>query len=317
MELKSAAIAFCQVGGWHHSRRVRAIAGVLLAGAVLLPAQASLALAANPVDAGTAGIQVDPNGPRTPAQLGYTQAYADAKNAQFAKALQARMSTFASTGGIAPAAGPVPMTGSSNSLAGFTEYHQKTQSWCLPATAQGILAWNFGTSTYVGSGVAASQQAIANFMGNYTDDAWAFAYINGQFNRWGTAIRHGSSFKYVPINDKASLSSFETRLTAETTYWVEPLYVRVDVSSKYYAWTQGLQAYHATISIGYEGSGSSADIGDPYTDPQHTSNCQATPGHYPGYSSASDVGCIYHGYSSSYYWTAMTGVVNNESPEYY
>jgi hypothetical protein len=286
---------------------------IVLALAVLVPSQVALVQAANPV-VGTPGIQVDPNGPRTPTQLGFTQAYADAKNAVFAKALQARMSTFASTDGVASekATTVVPMTGGTNQIGTFTEYHQKTQYWCLPTTAQSILAWNFGTTTYVGSNVANSQQNIANSMGNYTDDATAFAYINGQFRRWGSA------FNYVPVNDKSSLSSFETRITQETDYWGEPLYVRVDVSSPYYAWTQGNRAYHATVSIGYYGYGSSAMIGDPYVDPQHTNGCTPTPGKYPGYSSTtSDYGCVYYGYSSNNYWLAMTGLVNSEKPEYY
>lgn len=151
---------------------------------------------------------------------------------------------------------------------------------------------------------------IANSMGNYTDDATAFLYINGQFRRWG------SSFMYLPVNDKASLPAFEARITQESDYWVEPLYVRVDVSSIYYAWHQTKQAYHATVSVGYSGYGSATKIGDPYTDPQHTNGCAVVNG-YPGYSSTYDYGCVYLGFSSSNYWHAMTGLVNGESPEYY
>jgi hypothetical protein len=275
--------------------------------------QTSTAQAQGPSDSGTAGITVDPSGPRTPAQLGYTQSYADTKVAHFTNALKVRMTRFASTSGVAPelVGPPAPMTATSGSLSTWTEYHQKTQSWCLPTTAQSILAWNFGATNYVGSSVAASQQNIANAIGNYTDDATAFSYINAQFKL------RGSGFHYVPVNDKSSLASFETRIMEETSYWHEPLYVRVDVSSPYYAWTQTKQAYHATVSTGYYSSGAQTVIGDPYTDVAHTNSCTARPGHYPGYSSTADYGCIYYQFSSTNYWKAMTGVVSGESPEYF
>ena len=296
-----------------HRRRPRVIAGLAMATALVFAGQISPVMASGPLDSGTPGITVDPHGPRTPAQLGYTQAYADAKNVHFASALKTRMATFASTSGVATAlvGPPTPIASSSGSLSTWTEYHQKNQSWCLPTTAQSILAWNFGASTYVGSSVAASQQTIANAIGNYTDDAAAFAYINGQFSRWG------NGFHYVPINDKSSLASFETRIVEETSYWHQPLYVRVNVSSPYYAWTQTKVAYHATVSTGYYSSGAYTLIGDPYTDVAHTNYCTASPGHYPWWSSTSDYGCIYYQFPSNSYWKAMTGLVNGESPEYF
>jgi len=74
--------------------------------------QTSTAQAQGPSDSGTAGITVDPSGPRTPAQLGYTQSYADTKVAHFTNALKVRMTRFASTSGVAPelVGPPAPMT---------------------------------------------------------------------------------------------------------------------------------------------------------------------------------------------------------------
>lgn len=298
---------------WRSRRTARTLAGVALAVAVMVPSQVQPALAADPnADSGTPGIQLDPNGPRTPEELGYTQAYADAKNAQFTLALRTRMATFAATGGIAPESSTVvtPNANGTNQIGVVTEYHQKTQAWCLPATAQTILAWNFGTTAYVGSSVATSQQNIANAIGNYTDDYTTFGWINREFIRWNKV------FRYVPANDKASLSAFETRITQETDRWKQPLYVRVNVTSHYYAWWQSKTAYHATINIGYYNYGANAMIGDPYTDPQHTNGCQPVAG-YPGYSSTFDYGCIYYNFPSGNYWRAMTGVVSGELPEQY
>lgn len=295
-------------------RSTRMMAGLVLAVTLAVSAQVQPALAADPTgDSGTPGIQIDPNGPRTPAQLGYTKAYADAKNTQFAQALKARMATFAATGGVAPMpATPALAAASGGQIGGsYSEYHEKQNTWCLPATAQSILAWKFGTSIYVGSSVLNSQTNIKGSIGNYTDDYAAFSYINGQYARWG------SGFRYVPVNDKASLSAFQTRITQETDYWNAPLYVRVNVTSHYYAWWQTKLAYHATVSVGYGGSGSSVLLGDPYTDAAHTNNCQPVAG-YPGYSSTSDYGCIYYGgFPTSNYWMAMTDVISGEQPEQY
>jgi hypothetical protein len=118
---------------------------------------------------------------------------------------------------------------------------------------------------------------------------------------------------YVPVNDKGSLSAFQTRITQETDYWNAPLYVRVNVASHYYTWWQSSVAYHATVSIGYYSYGASAMIGDPFTDYAHTS-CQPYAG-YPGYNSTSNYGCIYYGFPTSNYWHAMDNVNTNELPE--
>ena len=93
----------------HHNRRGRAIA--CMAMAFVFAGQASTAQAQSPSDSGTPGITVDPNGPRTPAQLGYAQSYADTKGAHFINALKVRMATFASTSGVAPelVGSPAPM----------------------------------------------------------------------------------------------------------------------------------------------------------------------------------------------------------------
>jgi hypothetical protein len=299
------------------SMRIKFLMSSALALAVMLPAQASLTVAAAPTDTGTPGIRIDPNGPRTPAEMGYSQAYADAKLAKFDSAMKTRMIKFSATGGIAPevASTPgsvMPMDSSSNSIGAFTEYHQKTQSWCLPATAQSVLSWNFGSATWVpGGNVQQGQQNLVNTIGNYSDDATVYSYINGQFSS------HGSGFRYVAVNDKSSLSGFEGRITTETDLYREPLYVRVDVSSPYYAWTQSKSALHATVSVGYSSYGASTMIGDPYVDAAHTNGCIANPGVYPGYGSSSNTGCIYNGFSSSNYWQAMSGVVSGEKPEYY
>lgn len=195
-----------------------------------------------------------------------------------------------------------------NYLSYWVEYHQKTPYYCSPATAQSILAWNFGAGTYVGSDVTKSQTVIANNMGTTpkgSDDYRAFSYINGQFTRWH------STFVYVPVND-TSLSAFETRIVNEADIWYEPLYTRVDVSSPYYVWHQNNPALHATVSVGYWSSGAQATIGDPYT--ASTSGCPEGIG-YPGYSPTPDQGCIYFGYSTSNYYRAKSLPVNNELPE--
>ena len=64
------------------------VAGIAMGCAMLLGAQVPRASAGGPPGATTGtGISIDPNGPRTPAALGYTQAYADAKGAQLAQAI--------------------------------------------------------------------------------------------------------------------------------------------------------------------------------------------------------------------------------------
>lgn len=286
----------------------------MMLAALLLSVQVQPALAADPnADQGTAGIQIDPKGPRTPAELGYTKAYADAKNKQFSQKLRERMAQFASTGGVAPmlSGSVIPNAGATGQIGGFyTEYHQKTDSYCLVATAQSILAWKFGTGPYVGSSVETFQNMIKGKIGSYTDDYATFSYINKEY------ASRGSTFRYVPVNDKGSLASFQSRVIQESDFWNAPLYVRVNVTSHYYTWWQTKLAYHATVSIGYYNSGSSVMIGDPYTDSAHTNNCQAVSG-YPGYSKTSDFGCVYYGFPTSNYWTAMTGVISSEQPEQY
>lgn len=282
------------------------VAGIAMGCAMLLGAQVPRASAGGPPGATTGtGVSIDPNGPRTPAARGYTQAYADAKGAQLAQAMQKRSSAFASTGGVAP----LSSTGQ-NYLSYWTQYHQKTQYPCLPADGQSILAWNFGRATYVGSSVASSQAVIARSMSTTslgTDDYKAFSYINSQFSRWS------SPFRYVPIND-TSLSGYETRIVYEIDSFQEPLYTRVDVSSPYYVWHQRNYALHATLSVGYWSSGAQVTIGDPYT--ASTSGCPEGIG-YPGYSATPDQGCIYFGYSASSYYRAKSGVVQSELPEQY
>ena len=251
----------------------------------------------------TTGIQIDPNAPRTPTELGYTQAYADAKNSQLDQAVKGRLLTLANTGGVAP----MSSTGQ-NYLSFWVEYHEKTQYNCLPATGQSILAWNFGAANYVGSDVKTSQTAIGNGMGTTThgtDDYVAFSYLNGRF-----AYRN-SSFRYVPRND-TTLASYETTIVYEIDSFKEPLYTRVDVSSPYYVWHQSTFALHATVSVGYWSSGAETTIGDPYT--ASTSGCPQGIG-YPGYSSTPDQGCIYFGYSTDRYHRAKSGIVSNELPE--
>jgi hypothetical protein len=212
---------------------------------------------------------------------------------------------FSSTDGVAP----LSATGQ-NYLSDWTTYHQKTSYYCLPAVAQSMLAWNFGTATYVGSSVKTSQTNIAQSMGTNsggTDDYRGLAYVNGQFDRWN------SLFTYVPAND-TTLAAFETRVADESDVYFEPLYVRVDVTSTYYVWHQTHPALHATAAVGYLSSGAEVDIADPFT--ASSSGCPERIG-YPGYSSTPDIGCIYFAYSTSYYYKAKSPVVDSEKPEWY
>jgi hypothetical protein len=202
----------------------------------------------------------------------------------------------------------IPNVYSAHYLGNYTEYHQKATNFCLAATAQSILAWDFGTATYVGSSVLTSQTNIANVIQtgpSGADDYVAFSWINGQFARWN------SPFRYVSTND-TSLSSFETRVTGEVDTYYQPLYVRVDVSSPYYVWHQSKPALHATVSTGYSSYGSYVDIGDPLT--ASTSGCPEGIG-YPGYSSTPDYGCIYWTWPTGNYYKAKSGVVDGELPE--
>lgn len=162
----------------------------------------------------------------------------------------------------------------------------------------------------MGSSVLTSQTTIAAAIntGPYgADDYVAFRYVNSQFSRWG------SGFRYVATNDTTS-SSFQNRVTNEVDVYSEPLYVRVDVSSPYYVWHQGLYALHATTSVGYSNFGQTVMIADPYT--ASTSGCPQHIG-YPGYSPTPDYGCIYCGYTTSSYYYAKSGTVYGELAEQY
>ena len=255
--------------------------------------------------ASTTGIAIDPKGPRTPEELGYTKAYADAKQFQSQKAMTALAS--------ARAAQVAAASGYTMALDFYMQYHQKADHQCLAATTQSILAWNFGTATYVGSSVASSQSVLAANIGTTSagaDDYRTFRYINTQFARWA------STFRYVPVND-TSLAQFRDRVQLETDYWYQPLYVRVDVTNPNYVWHQASPALHATVSIGYYFDGTTiagAVIGDPYT--ASTSGCPTRIG-YPGYSSTPDYGCIYWAYPLNFYYNAKSGVVRGELPEQY
>src|SRR6266566_6232562 len=125
-------------------KRATLIVGV----AMMLVASTGTAFASDPQ--GT-GIAINPNGPRTPSELGYTAQYAADKEARFQSNARARSIGTASVSSF-----PI-----SASLSGWTTYHEKTNYNCLPALGQSILHWDFGgyiTPTVAGKQGTAAQE---------------------------------------------------------------------------------------------------------------------------------------------------------------
>ncbi len=251
----------------HRSRSVAIIGSALLAFTLSGPA-----IAANPNGSSDQliGIADDLAG-KTPAQLGYTDGDVAVKMVAVRQieALRAR--------GVVS-----PLT--TTSLAGYVEYHQKTQSQCLAATVQSFLHYKFG-SIWTSPSVASKQSTINSSTG--TSESRALSYINAKLSAGG------STFHYVPWS-KNTLTTFKDAILIDIGNFAMPSETTVDVTSASYAWHQTKAANHATGVSAYYGGASvtSVNLDDPYTSPSYGYGCAVING-YPGYQSGPDTGCVY------------------------
>lgn len=283
---------------WHGKRRgipeicIRLCATALAAVALL--AGPGTALAGDPASGGT-GINDQGGSTFTAVDLGYTDAYAAAKQ----QAFDQRHS------------GATPQVAVATDGLAWTQYHQKTTYNCLPAVGQSMLHFAFGG--YASPSVAAVQgtatQApgtITKGMGTTTDgtnDYTALAWVNGQYQA------KGSPWRYVAADDNQY--SFQGRMTDEITILAHALYVRVDLTSPNFPWHQTTAAQHATTAVGYSSGGAAVNIADPFG---YTSSgrCVVSP-----YSSSPDVGCIWLNWPTSKYYLAKDVVRGGMYPEWW
>lgn len=284
-------------------RSTGARAGAALASVLTILVLPSATFARDPQVTGT-GIDDSVPGPATAEQLGYTDAYAQAKIAAFD--VSVGLSRL-SPGGFQAQSAPV-----SSSLGAWTTYHQKTNYNCLPAIGQSILHQGFGGYTF--PTVAAMQGTAAQEPGtiaagmhttvNGTNDNNALAYVNSRYQA------EGSPWRYLPTNNTVE-ADFKVRITNEIGSLGHALYVRVDLTSPYYAWHQSNPAQHATAAIAYTSSGTYTSIADPFTH-SVTGGCSAT-----WDSGAADVSCNWVNYLTDSYWRAKDIVRNGVQPMWF
>lgn len=253
--------------------------------------------AADPAAGGT-GVNDQGTAGRTSVDLGYTDAYAAAKE----QAFQQRHS--GATVAAAAAA-------QSDLLIGWKTYHQKTTYNCLPAVGQSMLDYAFGG--YTAPSVAAKQGTATQASGTITrgmgtttagtDDYKALTWVNGQYQA------HASSWRYVAANDNSL--SFPARMSDEISLLAHALYVRVDLTSTHFPWHQTKAAQHATAAVAYGNSGATVNIADPFG---YTSSgrCVTSP-----YSSTPDIGCVWQAWPTSDYYLAKDIVRGGELPEWW
>jgi len=259
--------------------------------------------AGDPASGGT-GINIQAGGPRTSAELGYSDEYA----AQKARAFQAR-----SAAGVTP-----EYAVSMDALLGFTVYHEKTRYNCLPALGQSLLQWEFGG--HISPSVAAKQGTATQASGTITkgmgtttlgtDDYAAFAWINGQY------AAHDSSWFYIPVNDTLE-ASFKDRVTNEISLWAHMLYVRVDLTKTSFPWHQSAPTQHATGAIGYTNYGANTNIADPWPSTNGGTCVVQAGGAPPPYSSTPDRACYWSAWSTHKYYLSKDGPREGELPEWH
>jgi hypothetical protein len=271
------------------------------------PAQA---FAADPI---TTGIDGSAQTTPTPAELGYTVEYQHAKE----QAANQRIAAF-TLGGVATAsslsAASLP---TSDSLAGFVNYHQKTTYNCLPAIGQSILHRDLDAlknNYFITPSVAARQGTASQGAGTITKgmntnsttgttEVNAFSYINGQYAAAGLVWR------YVAW-DATQASFFQNRIVDEIGNLNEALYVRVNLASKQYAWSTLTHVTHATAAIAYTSAGAYTTIADPFT---HLSSGTCTAS---GYTSTPDTSCNWVNYSTNKYYLSRDKI-DDANPIYW
>ncbi len=284
------------------NRRVVAVAALV---AVLGSGTAGTVAAGDPASGGT-GINIQAGGPRTSAELGYTDEYA-AQKAQEFKAHSAA--------GISP-----QYAVSTDALLGFNIYHQKTQYNCLPALGQSLLQWEFYFGGYVSPSVTAKQGTATQASGTITrgmgtttagtDDYKAFAWINGEYGA------HGSGWRYVAVNDLTE-TPFTDHVTNEISVYGHMLYVRVDLTKTSFPWHQIKPAQHATGAIGYTNFGVNTNIADPWPSTNGGTCVVQSGGAPPPYSSTPDKACYWSAWSTHKYYLSKDGPRYGELPEFY
>jgi hypothetical protein len=273
----------------------------LLAGLLLAALAAPPALAMDPVTTPPpAGDATGGGGPlvgiagttagMTPEQLGYTQAYADAK-------LQAAAALVPTLAG--PDGGAFPLA-TSGYLTGFAQYHQKTTFWCLPAVVQSMLRFKAG-STWITPSVLSKQTYVAGQWGCSSGSCYESAALPWTNTQLANA---GFTFHYV-ASTATSATQLASWIDLDVAASVFPTYVAVDVSSAHYVWHQSSSARHATQAIGFGSSGSTVRIADPFTSPAYSPFCNVNV--WPGYQSSPDNGCIYAATNMSEYYLAALG----------
>ncbi len=300
---------------------MRRFAGSVVGGLLVALVLSGAAYAADPTPstspapAAVWGTGIDTSHARawTDEELGYTSAYAASKDAALQKWVQANVPQASSE-----PAGVQPMLPSAISLSGWVAYHQKYSWWCMDAVLESMLHQSLGG--WNSPSVLSVQTTIANAVGTHpapnpgTDDYTALSWVNG--------VYRPSGWGYVAVKD-TSLSSFQNRLMYEIAGSLHALYVRVDLSSGYFMWYQGLDQYgnhplHATAAQGYSYAGADARVNDPFTTKNSDGTCNAA---WDG--GGADIACVWGItgplFSTSNYYLSMdrTTFANSEYPEWY
>lgn len=273
-------------------RRHLAVAVPTLAMLALVP---NLALAGNPT-AGT-GIAADDGRQRSPDDLGYTTSYAEAKEAEAAGGSVIGPSVVDPGGG-----GSYP---SSDALT-FTIYHQKTAYYCVPAVGQSIAHYAFGG--YTTPTVADNQQDIAEAMGTTTAgtiDSNGLAWLNARFSE------HDRTWRYTQY-DSGTLTTFTNHVKYDVAGYNMPMYVRVQLASGHYAWTQHTNALHATLATGYSNSGSNVRSADPFAHTKADGTCTSS-----WDNGAANTGCIWGAGNGPYRMSEYFAAESGANPEWF
>lgn len=274
-------------GRLRHAVRVLAVAAVLT---FIFPGTAG---AAGPQpDSSNATTGAQPVGPGTKARdLGYTEAQLQAK-------LDELNASAAGESGKKPH-GIVTMGVSTyppaDSLPGWKTLHQKTNSWCLPAVLESILWYKFGDK-YIAGGTYAWQQKIDAIV--QKQESKALPWINAQIRA------NGSLFYYILFVGLTSPTDLARATQYDVVYYKFPSYAAVSVASTAYAWHQNTVARHATLGVGYSGSGKYVSIADPFTSSECYPYCRL--GVHPGYSASATYGCTYPDFLAASYFQSLS-----------
>ena len=235
----------------------------------------------------------------TPADLGYTQADADAVNSALLsyKTLDPT-GDAASTDGCGPdPCGESYPPPSYDLLPNLFMWHEKHGKWCVPAVVGTILQYR--TTNYdVAQGSRPSVYHYESyFYSRLTSLAGETKFgNNGIASYWGLKLVNqelGALPKYVRIRPS---SATDLRIISKSETWTMdvPLYLEINARDTAWVWhvcidddQNGVKdgttihySYpqtHATVVVGYNQSGTNLLVGDPYiTDPSQVANGQPT-----------------------------------------